>query len=219
MTPFRRQAEPSFWGPYERRWLYEAVGKTIRPLHDWEVEPEQGSGKRSLASWFHALVRAAGEPARCAYCDGPLRTESAETIDHFIPQSKCRDLALTWSNLYPACTRCNTTFKRTQWSCRLVRPDVDPVEDWFDFDEETGALAPAPELDRQTRARVRLTIRVFQLNTSDRCAARQMCLRGLQNAFRCRDLDYIVEAMRQGPYRFIAKKFVAGNRARMGSLV
>ena len=220
MTPLRRQAEPSFWGRYERRWLYESPGKkATRPLHNWNVRATPALPRKPLAYWFHALVRAEGEPRRCSYCDGPLGLESAETIDHFVPQSACRELALAWDNLYPACTQCNSTYKGARWSCRLVRPDLDPVEDWFEFHAETGRLAPAPELDSGTRRRILLTIRTFQLNATSRCKQRQRFVRELDNALRTRDSGYIVEALTQGPYRFVARKFVAANRKRMPSLV
>lgn len=100
-------------------------------------------------------------------------------------------------------------------------PDVEPVEAWFDFDEMTGRLAPAPEFDRQIRARVRLTIRVFGLNATERCTARKHFLRRLQNDLRCRDIEDLTDALNQGPYRFVARKFMASTRTRrlLGQLV
>lgn len=201
MRRFERQAEPSFWGAYERRWLYATTGTTVDPSR-WQRE------KRTLAEWFHELVRAGDEARGCAYCDGPLGLESPETIDHFLPQARCRQLALDWANLYPACVQCNSTFKGTRASCALARPDVDPVEAWFDFDEVTGRLEPAPELDRRTRARVRLTIRVFGLNATARCKERQRLPRTLDNALRTRDFTFVTEAVKAGPYRFVTEKFL-----------
>lgn len=119
MRAFTRRREPDFWGIYERRWLYETKGPSVKPLH-WE------RGKQTLAAWFHERVRPEGEPRRCAYCDGPLALESPETIDHFIPEHACRALAMTWENLYPACVACNSTFKGTRHSCALVPPMSSP---------------------------------------------------------------------------------------------
>lgn len=215
MTPFRRQPEPAFWGKHERRWLYDPPEKKTRPLHDWADEPTPGAGRKKLASCFLELVRAEGEPPRCAYCDGPLETVSAETIDHFIPQHACRQLALTWSNLYPSCNNCNSTYKGKRWSCRLVRPDVDPVEAMFDFEPETGRLAPAPELDSRNRARVRMTIIVYGLNTKERCAERLSILRHLENAL-VNDRDLLMGMVQHGPHRYIARIFVAAKRIRIG---
>jgi hypothetical protein len=141
---FDRQAEPAWWGTYERRWLYDTTGPSVDPLA-WRRD------KRTLAEHFHATVRAPSEPVRCAYCDGPLGVESRRTVDHFVPEELCRALVMTWTNLYPACDQCNSGFKKRQFSCALVRPDVDPVERWVDFHAETGRLAPAPDLDRRAQ--------------------------------------------------------------------
>lgn len=211
MRRFPRQAAPPFWGACELRWLYETPSDAVDPL-SWRRD------RRTLAAHFHERVRPEGEPRRCAYCDGPLGVESPETIDHFIGKAHGRAFTLAWDNLYPACAVCNTTYKGEQGSCALVRPDVDPVEAWFEFHEESGRLAPAPELDRQTRARVRLTIRVLGLNSSERCTMRRVLLRALQVRWKAGDLEYVREALTTGPYRFVAEKFRASKK-RFGALV
>jgi uncharacterized protein (TIGR02646 family) len=206
MIRFPRQPEPAFWGPFEHRWLYGGRPEA-RPLHKWHHD------KKTLATCFHAEVRAPGDPRSCAYCDGPLAVESAETIDHFVPQSKCRQLALAWDNLYPACSRCNTVEKRAKASCWLLRPDVDPVEAWIDYDEQTGRLGLAPEVtDRATRLRVRRTLRVFGLNTTERNESRRRLYRTLENAWRRGDNDYVAQAVTDGPYRFVARRFLASKK-------
>ncbi len=206
MMPFRRREAPPYWGDYERRWLYEA-GPKVDPLHDWVWLG------RSLAACFHDEVREAGEPRNCAYCDGPLGVESSATIDHFIPKSRCRQLALWWENLYPACVFCNTVAKRTSGSCFLLRPEVDPVGAWVDFNPLTGCLEPALELtDRIARARVRRTLRVLRLNTTERTAIRRKAYRDLWNAWARGDNERVVQAAKEGPYRFVAAKFLASKK-------
>ncbi len=151
------------------------------------------------------MVRAPSDPRACAYCDGSLTETSRETIDHFLPESTFPELALAWDNLFPACDRCNSTYKGARWSCRLVRPDTDPVEDLFDFDEQTGRLRPRARLVWAMRVNVRLTIRVFRLNEGARCRARQ---RVWQNMLRAAGDASIWEGYaREGPYRFVARKF------------
>jgi len=131
--PFRRQPEPDFWSAKEAKWLALSPDWGDRdPLNDWHHE------KRSLGTAFRALVRAPDEPRMCAYCDGSLTEQSRETLDHFLPRHAFPMLALSWHNLFPACDRCNSEYKRTRWSCRLVKPDADPVDTYFDLDEHTG---------------------------------------------------------------------------------
>jgi uncharacterized protein (TIGR02646 family) len=210
---FARQPEPPWWGEYERRWLYETQGRTVDPLA-WKRD------RRTLAEHFHDGVRASEEPARCAYCDGQLGVESRRTVDHFIPEQRCRALAMTWINLYPACDQCNSGFKTTKGSCALLRPDVDPVEAWLDFHPETGRLEPAPVLERRTRARARLTIRVLGLNEIRRCKARQRLLRDLDIYWNTGAWDDLRDALARGVYRFVTASFFASRpRNRLGPLV
>jgi uncharacterized protein (TIGR02646 family) len=209
VTPFQRQPEPDFWATKERKWLALAPNFGDRdPLNDWSHQ------KRSLGAWFRALSRAPGEPRMCAYCDGSLLEQSRETIDHFLPQHEFPELSLSWHNLFPACDRCNSEYKKKRWSCRLARPDTDPVETYFDLDEQTGWLRPNLQLDWVTRVNVRLTIQVFRLNDSHRCAGRLRVLKEMQNAWkrdartRERDEATAEERAARGLYRFVARRFL-----------
>lgn len=209
MTPFRRQSQPDFWDAKEQRWvaLDPAFGGRD-PLHDWQHE------NVSLGRWFHQLVRPPGEPHLCAYCDGLLTEQSRETIDHHLPRHAFPALALSWWNLFPACDRCNSEYKKARWSCRLVRPDTAPVEAYFDLDEETGWLRPSAKLDWSTRVDVRLTIHVFRLNDRARCEGRRRVLREMANAWKRdrrtleRDEGTLEERALRGPYRFVARRFL-----------
>lgn len=209
MTPFLRQPEPPFWNTKEEKWLTPAPARRERdPLNKWVHD------KRTLGAWFRARVRAPDEPHMCAYCDGSLMEQSRETIDHFLPCNEFPELTLSWWNLFPACDRCNSTYKRTRWSCRLVRPDTDPVETYFDLDETSGWLRPRAGLDWATRVDVRLTIHVFRLNDSHRCAGRKRVLNEMRNAWKAdattgaRDRPTLKERAALGPYRFVARRFL-----------
>jgi len=201
MNRLKRQPEPPFWAEREARFLGTNL-PAKRALHDWQKD------RRSLAAWFHDLVRPASEPHLCAYCDGELGTTSSETIDHFIPEHAERALGLCWTNLFPSCQACNSKFKGTSWSCWLLRPDADPVEEWLDCDPEDGRLFPRPELDRRTKARVRLTIRVFGLNAAERRFARVKHLRMLRAILQSPDRAMIGEYASQGPYRLVARRLI-----------
>jgi hypothetical protein len=207
MTPFPRLPAPAFWAEKEAQWASCAADwNKLNPL-GWQ------HGNRSLREWFHDLCREASEPALCAYCDGDLYVTARATIDHVAPRRHFQALSLAWHNLLPVCDLCNETYKRDQWSCALVRPDVDPVDAWFDVDLDTGALRPSPEIDDPViRARVRLTIVVLRLNTLDRCKARRGVVRACRNAWkreavtRQHDRATVHDLCQQGPYRIVARR-------------
>jgi uncharacterized protein (TIGR02646 family) len=222
--PFRRQPAPGFWLEKEQRYLAMRGGVSAkRALHDWQHD------KLSLARWFHRTVRSADEPRLCAYCDAVLGEASPETMDHFLPEHAAPDLGLAWDNLFPACALCNSSFKRTRWSCRLLRPDrdlfraeqgssdLDEIRRWFYFDPVTGALGPAPGVDPVTRARVRLTLGVLRSNDAVRRTARRNRWRDLLNAAKLPvDEERLAEMANQGPYRFVALFFFAARGAPLG---
>jgi uncharacterized protein (TIGR02646 family) len=200
VTPLRRRQQPEFWSEKELRWL-QSEGDAD-PLR-WE------HARRSLASWFHELAREEGEPAdRCAYCEGSLGETGRATIDHFFPRTPFRSLSLAWANLFPACDRCNSTYKRDQYSCRLLKPDEDAVDRFFEFDPLTGRIDPHPALSRRDQARARVTARVFGLNAPGRCHARKQTVRDLSNAAKAEDGSRLVECATHGPYRFVGRWYL-----------
>lgn len=209
MMRFHRQPQPDFWGAKEVQWLALSPDWGDRdPLNDWRHQ------KLTLGAWFRRLVRAPDEPRMCAYCDGSLTEQSRETLDHFLPRLAFPELTLAWHNLFPACDRCNSEYKRTRWSCHLVKPDTNPVDTYFDLDEVSGWLRPSAQLDRPTRVKVRLTISVFRLNDQHRCAGRLRVLKEMSNAWKRdastleRDHPTLEERAARGPYRFVARRFL-----------
>lgn len=208
MRRFDRQDPPAFWAGYVVRWLGllsrpEAEAPSAKDkLQQWQVASQK------LAKWFHDTVRPAGEPSLCAYCDGTLKEQSPETIDHFVPEHRCPQAGLTWANLYPACSSCNSSYKRTRWSWHVVRPDLDPVDKWFDLDPESGALRVAPEFERQAgvRRRVNRTIKLFNLNEPTRCRARRTVIRNVSNALTSHDWAHVDDMRQNGPYRFVLER-------------
>lgn len=208
MRRLERQAPPDFWAKYVVRWLdlltkprAEAPSAKAK-LHQWQVDG------RKLTTWFHDGVRPAGEPRLCAYCDGPLTPQSPQTIDHFLPERRCPQVGLMWENLYPAGVSCNSHYKGTRWSRHLARPDIDPVERWFDCDPESGKLRVAPEFERvaRVRRRVNLTIKLFNLNEPTRCKGRVRVFRELTNALVSHDRAHVDEMKQSGPYRFVIER-------------
>ncbi len=208
--PFRRRPPPAFWTEKEAQWARRTPAEqpALDPL-GWHHEG------RTLRERFHDLCRDEAEPPLCAYCDGPLNVTSRSTVDHFQPRKHFPELSLDWTNLFPACDLCNETYKGEQWSCALVRPDTDPVDDWFDYEPITGAMRPSAAIDDPVlRARVRLTIVVLRLNTPDRCRARLGVAKATKHAWkrdaRTREHDRADarELAARGPYRFVALRVI-----------
>lgn len=165
-----RLPAPTFWAEKEAAWLgHIAAGKktSVDPL-SWSYDAV------TLRQHFHALVREG--PRTCAYCDGDLGVTSPEVVDHFEPKKLRPELQLAWSNLFPACTSCNTA-KGDQWDAALLRPDTDAVDGWVECDPESGEVRPALELDSATDARVRATIGILALNRPGLCRARRDAVR------------------------------------------
>lgn len=208
MNPFQRSEPPAPWSHWETEWRKKGRDlSSKRAFADWQSKLE------SLSSWFHRTVRTDGSTRLCAYCDGELGPTSPETIDHFLPEHKCRalgiyEVALSWWNLFPSCVTCNSTAKGAKWSFLLLRPDTDPVSEYFDFDPEDGKLYPAPGLGRLQRARVKKTIRIFGLNLGHRALARKTFLKHMRNARTAGDKDTLIAALADGPYRFAVKQFI-----------
>lgn len=89
---------------------------------------------------------------------------------------------------------------------------ADALDGWVDIDEASGRVIPLPELDRATRARVRLVLRGLRLNDAGLRASRRRLLRALQRAWKIGDLKYVKEAQTEGPCRLVSRKFLASKR-------
>lgn len=206
---FPRQPKPSYWAGKERKW--------VRKLREWAAAggPRPSAKKDALWSWqhqnmtlierFHLEVRPLGAPSLCAYCDGPLEETSASTLDHFLPEALCPKLGVFWENLFPACTYCNSSCKKNEWSADLLRPDRDDVESFFDFDPLSGKLSPKVELESEQRRKAEVTIRILGLNEGGRPQARRRRWKDLENAWTVVDEGSLRESIEQGPYRFVAE--------------
>jgi 5-methylcytosine-specific restriction endonuclease McrA len=195
---FERADAPAFWGEREAAWRASDPRSTGK-----EALRNRKHERRPLAAWFHDLVRPAGEPRNCAYCDGRLGGTSPETIDHFVPEARDPTLGLAWANLYPACAACNTSHKGERWDDALLRPEAFRAEQVV-VDMETGELLPAEDLDPQTVARLTVTFTLLGLNERPRPDLRRRAFREVLAARRAGDFELLEAQVRQGPYRFIA---------------
>jgi len=94
----------------------------------------------------------------------------------------------------------------------MIDADVEQLEGWVDLAPESGRIVPRAELDRGTRARVRLVIIGLHLNDPARRASRRRLVRALQRAWKIGDLKYVKEALAHGPFRLASSTFLESRR-------
>ena len=156
-----------------------------------EYVTERATNPRHVFRWRHlyAAVRAglaAMTQERCAYCDGyPLGDTGDDQIDHFRPRSRYPALVCTWDNLFLVCAACNGV-KRDRWHDDLLRPDDADFafERYFEYREQTGALAARTDASDDDRRRAEMTIRLLDLNRAGKCMRRRETVKLIRAALR-----------------------------------
>jgi len=123
---------------------------------------------------------------RCAYCNtheahfGGLRNFH---VDHFRPKKRFPGRTLTYTNLYYACSLCNT-FKGETWPSRaqlkadfrFIDPcEEDPYENHLLVNPRDGSLHAATNPGRFTNAHIRLDRPQLQKHRYRQNQARQKC--------------------------------------------
>ena len=216
MRLFLRADPPSWWATFQERWAAycaECKGGERKPastrLNSWKQDGE------TIARQFHSLVRPDVLREVCAYCDGPLREQSPPTIDHFLPDHQYPELAFDWGNLYPACYVCNSTHKGARCVPTAARPDLDPVDAWFEIDAETGTIGLAVEYrdDASASGKVADAIDLFGLNKSGRPEGRKRIVRQVWKAIVANDREELEALRREGVYVFVIDAVIRASRA------
>lgn len=122
----------------------------------------------------------------CLYCASwtarkdSVRLTGNTSIDHFLPKSRCPDLAYEWSNF----RLCRSQLNQRKDDALDV---VDPLainSDWFQLDFFTFRIQPNPAASRIVRARIESTINRLGLNDAgyvkERVAVmKQYCIHGI----------------------------------------
>ncbi len=111
----------------------------------------------------------------CWYCERLCDGEyggRAPTVDHFRPLSRFPRLSYEWSNWVFSCYGCNNENKQDKWpDSGYVDPCAADVAEWperyFDYDADTGYIAPKNGLSGAARRRASDTIRDLGLNRLD----------------------------------------------------
>ena len=119
------------------------------------------------------------ENAHCSFCDGfPVKTVSANSIEHFKPKSQFPRLAYTWKNLFYCCSKCQES-KLEDFDRKLLKPDVlnYSFEYYFQYDTKTGEVIPNPDRSEDDFERAEKTIELYGLNEHGRPKARQKTIK------------------------------------------
>ncbi len=142
-------------------YFQDGVGGRPADFHWREFRPMLGSRTDNICWYCEQL------------CDADTESGGrAPTVDHFRPLRRFPRLAYEWSNWVYSCHACNVENKQDKW------PDtgyVDPCasvaaerpERYFDYDADTGQIAPKDSLSGTARRRALDTIRDFGLNRLD----------------------------------------------------
>ena len=156
---------------------YLANNPTSKPKEKWE------------AHWREALPDLAGTYKHiCAYyCCRVEEVTGAGSVDHYLPKSKHRALAYTWSNFRFACSRMNA---RKHNGNNVLDPFVVP-DGWFELDFATMAVRAANLPNVLDVARVQATIDKLKLNDATSLRERLSRWR-LYNGVRA-DADILIE--------------------------
>ncbi len=143
---------------------------------------------------------------KCSYCERPI---GHETIEHYRPCDKYRLLAYEWSNLLPACYKCNNS-KRAQFPVEtryfgnetnakvlnikenpeILNPEIDFPKDHFEF-------TIAGEMIGITN-RAQQTINICQLNRSILVNERLQKIKDIFKSINFVIADFIASETRNG---------------------
>ncbi len=126
--------------------------KKAGPKKDWATKSAKETLRDALRPMTHG---------KCAFCEALLDVTSHFEIEHFIRKTE-KDLTFEWSNLFPACAKCNGEKRDLDHDGTLIKPDIDDPELFFWVHPE-GALEPHPRLSGPDLDRARRTIAAYGL--------------------------------------------------------
>ena len=106
------------------------------------------------------------------YCEGALESQGYLEVDHYVAKTVDRNLVFEWTNLLPACRRCNNAKADQDHDKSLLKPDAEDPEPYFWIHPDTGKLEPHPKLDAYQTHRANETIRLCDLQRAALCEKR-----------------------------------------------
>lgn len=87
---------------------------------------------------------------KCTFCESNIDNVSDIHVEHFFPKSIYPKLAFKWTNLLPACERCNRPKGNFDTKkLPFVNPMTDNPDDFFDYQDCRIRISPtAPDSDK-----------------------------------------------------------------------
>ena len=109
---------------------------------------------------------------KCVFCESPLEVSGDLEVEHYVAKVVKPDLAFEWTNLLPACRRCNRSKGSQDHGNVLLKPDIENPEPYFWIHPGTGRLEAHPSLDAAGQHRALETIRICDLQRPALCTKR-----------------------------------------------
>src|SRR5262249_46555262 len=105
---------------------------------DWATRTAKRILRRALFPLAHG---------KWVYCESALEVTTEMAIDHYIAKTVNAALAFEWTNLLPACRKCNGAKAEMDHGGAVFKPDSEDPEPFFWIHPDTGKLEPHPSLD------------------------------------------------------------------------
>ena len=111
----------------------------------------------------------------CAYCETHLKQKSDGHIEHLVRRNDMPQKTFDWNNMFFSCNNDDScgNFKDNRKNAisfdekDIIDPSREHPQDFFSFDR-FGHILPAKDLTANAKKRAEETIRVFNLNSSER---------------------------------------------------
>src|SRR5262249_39270937 len=130
-------------------------------------------------SWITSAAKAILKPVlydlahgKCVFCESALEVTGHLEIEHYVAKSVDPHRCFEWTNLLPACSKCNRSKGDQDHGGSLFKPDEEDPEPYFWIHPDTGELQPSPKLDFVGQRRVLETIRLCDLQRPALCFKR-----------------------------------------------
>lgn len=102
----------------------------------WDRKKQLKAGLPAFEDILNVLLKIAPAHGSCVYCE---RNEATD-IEHIFPKSAYPELAFVWKNYLPACSNCNSNYKRNRFAVFSPRGSNQIVR--FAFNKNNSVSPP-----------------------------------------------------------------------------